>query len=81
MIDIFVVAGNRKQFETLCAAAQKPWKKELQNRQVHYIEDYREIDGVPPSRVFLYGTYKRRPDWSIINYMLKQGRHRLLEIR
>lgn len=81
MIDIFVVAGNRKQFMNICAKAQKHWKKELQNKQVHYIEDFSEIEDVPPSRVFLYGTYKRRRDWKIVEFTIKSGNHRILEIR
>lgn len=81
-LDIFVVAGNHREFKNLYAQARDEWGRQgLRDRQIHYISHPDELEGVHGARVFLYGTYFKRLDWSTIEEKLKTGDNRPLLIR
>lgn len=81
MLDIFVVAGNYAQYLHLINEAQEQWKKELENKQVHYVDNWEMLRGIKGARVFCYGSYFKRPDWEMIEREIRQGGHRRLLIR
>lgn len=81
MVDIFVVAGNRAQYDKLLDEAQEQWKNEIRNRQVHFVESWETLKGIHGARVFCYGSYFRRRDWERIEAEIEAGGHRKLLIR
>lgn len=81
IVDIFVVAGSKKEFDNLCTHAAEQWNRELRNKQVHYVEDASDLEMADSARVFCYGTYHQRPDWETIYYKIVEGGHRMLRIR
>lgn len=79
--DIFIVAGDRRQFDWLCDHAQEFWKDELRQKRVHYVAHARDLVLKKTARVFLYGTYEKRPDWDDIKLQIALNNHRALPIR
>jgi hypothetical protein len=79
--DIFVVAGNKKQFDSLLGYAEEFWAFEIKNKMVHYVHHPDVLKGRHQARVFFYGTYLRRPDIAAIKEELIAGNHRPLVIR
>lgn len=81
-LDIFVVAGNHREFQHFLMNSFKEWERQgLTVKQIHYVSHPDELDGVHGARVFLYGTYFKRPDWPTLQAQLKTGDNRPLLIR
>ncbi len=62
MLDrIFVIAGNRREFERFIHA----WSKhDAAAHRFIYVSEWHDMVGVREPRVFLYGNYRLREDWT-----------------
>ncbi len=78
---IYVFCGNLAEFKYILRVCEEQWLKQIQQGKVHYISDVRELKGVPPARVFLYGTWYDRPDFQVIDAELKARGHQILKLR
>lgn len=81
MRDIFVVAGNHREFHNLIGHAHVQWDYELKNKMVHYVSSALQLEHVHGARVFVYGTYFKRKDWELIEALIQSGGNRKLLIR
>lgn len=81
MRDIFVVAGNLREYNNLVNQAHEQWDYELKNRMVHYVSHPEILQSWRGCRVFLYGTYFKRPDFELIEQIIRDNGYRRLLIR
>lgn len=81
MRDIFVVAGNHREFQFLVQQAHVQWDFELRYKMVHYVSNVRMLVETKGARVFVYGTYFKRKDWPEIELYIGLNGHRKLTIR
>ena len=79
--DIYVVALNSKEYGYFLNQSHQELDKELKRKSVRYVHDHRELEMIPPARVFLWGQYFKRPDWPLIEEIIKRRGHRQLLIR
>lgn len=79
--DIFVVCQTKTQYENLIVAARIPWDFEIKHKMVHFVEDASDLNGIPPSRVFLFGSYFKRRDWQRIEESILANKHMKLKCR
>lgn len=79
--DIFVVARNLHEYRVMLVTAQQQWDFEIKRNMVHYVHDARELSGISGARVFLCGSYFKRPDWPLIDQAIRANGHRRLLVR
>lgn len=79
--DIFVVAGNHREYQNLLASAYEQWDYELKNKMVHEVIHPDVLRGWHGCRVFLYGTYFKRLDFEVIEQVIRDNGCRKLLIR
>lgn len=80
MRDIFVVTNHKKYYYLVLREAQQAWDFEIKHKLVHWVNDASDLI-CAPARVMLCGKYFMRPDWPLIERVIRQQGHVTLLVR